>query len=339
MTTSDSPGVDPYSVSRVLQVSLVVPVRDEEATLVGLVGSIRAQTVLPAEVLLVDGGSSDRTPELARAVEEEDTRFRYIEAGPATPGRGRNVGIRAARNEWVALTDAGIRLEPNWLDELTRPVLEGASLDVVYGNYEPVEDSFFTQCAALAYTPAKRARPGGGISRGPSVATMLLRRSVWEAVGGFPDGRAAEDLVFMERLERSGARIGWATRATVHWQLRPDLGSTFRKFALYSKHNVWAGRQYDWHYGVLRFYLLAAPFVGLALFHHPAWLLVPVLGGLARVVKMIWRRAESNRWTTLLDPGRVGLVALILLTIDLATFVGWAQAKWERPPTTVPEAS
>src|SRR5205085_169799 len=110
------------------------------------------------EIILVDGGSSDRTVLLAQEVASRDDRIRVIEAGPATPGRGRNVGIAAASHDWLALTDAGIRLEPSWLDNLTRVALVDTSLDVVYGNYEPSNDTFFTQCAALAHVAPKQSR-------------------------------------------------------------------------------------------------------------------------------------------------------------------------------------
>ncbi len=318
------------------RVSLVVPVRDEERTLSRLVESIQAQTRPPDEVLLVDGGSSDRTVELALALGVRDSRFRCIDIGPATPGRGRNLGVRAARFDWIAFTDAGIILEPNWLEELVQRVEKDPALDVVYGNVEPVRDTFFTRCAALAYVPIPSWLSPNLRWRGPFIASSLMRRSVWEAAGGFPDLRAAEDLIFMENVERAGARIAVAPEAMVHWQLRPDLLSTYRKFVLYSKHNVWAGRQYDWHHGIARTYLLLLPFLGLAAFHHPAWVLVPVLGALARVARSIWRRADPPRWRTLINPAVFGMVFVIMTTIDLATFVGWAQAKRERPPQPAP---
>ena len=53
-------------------------------------------------------------------------------------------------------------------------------------------------------------------------------------------------------IAERGFRIGWAPKAMVHWQLRPNLKETFRKFVLYSKHNVLAGRQRYWHYGIVR---------------------------------------------------------------------------------------
>jgi hypothetical protein len=150
-------------------------------------------------------------------------------------------------------------------------------------------------------------------------------------VGGFPDLRAAEDLIFMERIQEYGFKIGWAPSATVWWELQPTLARTYRKFVLYSRHNVCAGRQRDWHYGVARKYLLALLFVGLSLLSHPFWLGIPVVGAMARVAKSIWQRREGRSLLFLLNPAQFLLVGAILLTIDLATFAGWAQAFWQRP--------
>jgi glycosyltransferase involved in cell wall biosynthesis len=313
-----------------LAVSLVIPIRDEAASLGALIKSINRQTVQPAEVLLVDGGSTDGTPALARRLTTGDERFRVVEAGPATPGRGRNVGIAAARNQWVALTDAGISLEPTWLEHLLAALHEQPDASVVYGNYEPVTDTFFTRCAALAYVSPKWLS-AAGLLRAPFIASSLIRRDVWQHVGGFPDLRAAEDLIFMERIAARGYEIAYAPQATIWWQLRPTLGSTFRRFVSYSRHNVWAGRQHAWHYGLARQYAIAAVFISLALLHSRWWLVVPLLGLLARTAKSIWRHRAGRGMLWALHPLQFVYVLLIILTIDLATFIGWAQAVWRAP--------
>lgn len=311
-------------------VSLVIPVRNEEKSLPLLIESIREQLFSPAEIIIVDGGSTDETVRLAASLTEGDEKFRVIEAGAATPGRGRNVGTATARCEWVAYTDAGIRLEPNWLERLVAEVRRDPSVEVVYGDFEPVTETFFERCAALAYVPPRQAGPERNM-RGPFIASSLLRRDVWQRVGGFPDLRAAEDLMFMEQIETAGSRIAWAREATVHWQLQPTLARTFKKFILYSRHNVWAGRQRYWHYGIARQYAMALPFIILALIHSPWWLIVPALGLIFRALKSIWRRREARGLLWLLNPAQLLSVLLIILTIDLATFIGWAQALWQQP--------
>jgi glycosyltransferase involved in cell wall biosynthesis len=316
-----------------LLVSLVVPLRNEEATLGRLVESVRSQTRLPEEVILVDGGSSDRTVALARELTQGNPRFRVVQADAATPGRGRNLGIFAANYDWIALTDAGIRLEPTWLAELLAVARREPGLDVIYGNYEPLTRTFFETCAALSYAGPKRERPGGRM-RGPFIASSLLRRQVWSAVGGFPDLRAAEDLIFMRRVEEQGFRVGWAPAATVWWELRPTLGSTFRKFIVYSRANAWAGQQRYWHHGVARKYLVGAAAGVLAVLYGPWWLAIPVAGSVARIAKSIWERREGRSLAWAMNPVRFAGVGVVLAAIDVAMFVGWAQASCTAPKTS-----
>lgn len=311
-------------------VSVVVPLRNETRSLPMLIDSLRQQSLQPGEIILVDGGSTDGTEALARELTRDQVRFCVLQIGPATPGRGRNAGITAARYEWIALTDGGIRVEPIWLEELLTTAQQHPGTDVVYGSYDPIIDSFYKRCAALVYVPRKQRRPDGSITRGPSIASMLMRREAWQQVGGIPDLRAAEDLIFMNRIEAEGFQIQWAPRANVWWQLPPTLGATFRKFVLYSRHNVWAGRQRHWHYGVARQYLVGLVFLILALVNSWWWLAVPVAGTLARAVKSIYVNREGHSLTWLLNPGQFLGVVVVRLTIDLATFVGWAQASWQR---------
>lgn len=312
-----------------MNISLVIPVRDEVKSLPALIASIRRQTLAPDEVILVDGGSVDRTVELARELTRGDSRFRLIEAGPATPGTGRNIGIASAKHDWIALTDAGIRLEPDWLERLAEEVGRDPSVKVVYGNYEADAETFAQRYGVLAYTHPKVERRGWRM-RGPFIASSLMRREVWKAVGGFPDLRATEDLIFMERINESGARIAWAPRAIVWWEPPPTIIATFRRFVVFSRYNVLAGRQRYWHYGLARQYLLALLVVALAFVHSAFWLIPLMLGGAARVAKSIWMRRENRGFRWLINPIQFLGVALVIAVVDLATIVGWAQAIWQR---------
>jgi len=314
-----------------LPVCVVVPLRNEVHALPRLWDSLREQTCPPQEIVLVDGGSTDGTPALARQLTRGDGRVVIVEAGPATPGRGRNVGVRAARSEWIAFTDSGIRLDPQWLEKLVDVVRSDPEVKVVYGHYEPVTDTFFTRCAALAYVSPLSGTPAGRM-RGPFIASSLVHRSAWEAAGGFPDLRSHEDLLFMSRLEEIGCRTGWAPGAVVSWSIPTSMGATFRRFALYSFHSVRAGQQRHWHYGVARQYAAAAPFLVLAALRSRRWVAVPALGFTARVLRSVWRRREGRNLGWVLNPVQLVGVSVVLATTDAATFVGWARALRVRGP-------
>src|SRR5215207_8338059 len=136
-------GGDTSRVVARIPVSVVVPVRDEEASVPSLVEALKRQTYQPAEVVFVNGGSVDRTAEVVRQLTAGDERFRLLEAEAGPPGRNRNLGAEAAAGDWLAFTDAGTRPVAAWLEELVRTAEEEAGTQVVYGNYEPVVGSFF----------------------------------------------------------------------------------------------------------------------------------------------------------------------------------------------------
>lgn len=308
-----------------LQVSLVIPARDEARSLPTLLASVRAQTRPPDEVVVVDGGSRDGSVELVEAWQRDWDRLRLVRTSGATPGEGRNLGIQAAAHQVIALTDAGIRLDPRWLEKLCEPMERDPGVEVVYGHYEPVADSFFTQCAALAYVPAPVEVAGARI-RGPSVVSALLRRRVWEAVGGFPPLRAAEDLIFMEAIERAGFRIAAAPQAVAYWQMAPDWRSTFGRFSLYSYHNLAAGRARAWHYGVARLYLAALAVCGLAAASSRWWLLALPLGLLARALRTAYRKRAAFAFGEVLGVRRVACLMALQVWLDAAT--AWGFARW-----------
>lgn len=309
-----------------MQISLVIPIKNEEESLENLCLSINRQTRQPDEIILVDGGSTDKTVEIARKIAASQTEFKLVETPQASPGKGRNIGVENARFEWIAFTDAGIKLENDWLEKLVEKAVEDTGIDIVHGNYAPVVSNYFEKIAMLVYVPAQTANS----IRGKSIASYLMRKKVWAAVGGFPDLRAAEDLMFMEVAEKQNFKFAFAPDALVHWQLRPNLSSTFRKFMLYSKYNVWAGRQWDWHYGVLKQYLVLVPILFLTLFHSWWWLAIAVLWLFARTAKRISPHRCEFGLPTLFNPLIFSGAAFLILVVDAATFVGWGQAILER---------
>jgi glycosyltransferase involved in cell wall biosynthesis len=295
--------------------SIIVPVFNEEATVGPLLESIRTQTLPPAEVVLVDAGSTDRTSQRIAAFSDV-LPIRLLSRGRLNPGQARNEGVRTASHEWLAFTDAGIRLEPGWLQALAAAAVQG---DVVFGSYEPVCRTFFDQSAAIAYVPARR--PDG--VRGPVVCSMALRRAVFDQAGGFPPWRAAEDLAFMERVLSATPRVFFTSDAVAHWQMAAGPAATFHRFANYSRHNLKAGRGQHWHGALARQYAALLAVVG-ALF---------VLGGgavalfpiptmwLARACKAAWQKRKSFPFSTL-QPARIVGASCVLAVVDAATWTG-----------------
>jgi glycosyltransferase involved in cell wall biosynthesis len=321
---SMTPPDDPRSM---IPVTLVIPVRNEEATVRALMESIGAQSAAPAQVVFVDAGSTDRTVEILEERASIDSRYSVVVAdGAATPGVARNLGVASARHEWIAMTDAGITLEPTWLQRLWEAHLADDAAEVVYGNYEFDLRSFFEECAAVAYGVPKQQTPAG-LCRGPAVVSCLIRRRAYDSVGGFVDLRAGEDEIFVKELDDSGVRAVWAPQATVWWRLRPDMPSTFERFRLYSYHYSMAGGKEIWHYPLRRSYAPVAGAILLSSVHSRRWLLVAGATIGSRVALRLRRHHNDRSWAWLLRPDRVALVTLLVVSNDAAAALGWWQAE------------
>lgn len=309
-------------------VSLIIPVFNESKTIEGLITTIKNQSFLPAAIILVDGGSTDNTVSLIKELTVNDPLFRLIEVERAMPGKGRNIGAQNATTEWLAFTDAGIRLDRQWLENMVTVAANNPEAAIVYGNFSPQVNTLFEKCATIAYVPALQKNS----IRTKAIPSSLYKKEVWQRVGGFPDWRAAEDLVFMEKAESLGYTAVVADKAMMYWQLQPNITSTYRKFFLYSKYNVWAGRQAYWHYGVARQYILLLFFVALAVFHTWYWLFIIPLWIGARVAKRILSHRFEFGLQPLFNPAAFFLIAVITLVIDAATFLGWAKAVVQKKP-------
>jgi glycosyltransferase involved in cell wall biosynthesis len=311
------------------KISIVVPVRNEAKTIRSLLDGLLNQSQLPDEIVLTDGGSVDETRAIIEEFIKQGAPVKLLTDDDSLPGRSRNIGVANAKNDWIAFIDAGITPANGWLQSLADQVKSPAHAEVVYGSYEPVIDSFFTECAAIAYVPPPAITPEGPV-RPYSIASALMPRSAWEAAGGFPeDLRSAEDMLFMQRVEAAGFRIVRAPSAIVHWTIQPGWWRTLKRFVVYARNNMRAGLWHDWQRQIFLRYALVGLTAVPALFFGVRWLIVPIalwLGLMsARALRAIWQNRLSYPAGNGRNALRLLLIVPILAVIDLATFVGTGQ--------------
>lgn len=306
-----------------LKVSVVVPVRDEEHSIRVLLDGLLKQTLPPDEIVITDGGSADKTRSIIDGYVRNGAPVKLITENDSLPGRSRNLAAAEARNAWIAFIDAGIEPSPGWLAALSEKT-NGA--DVVYGSYEPVTDSFFRECAAIAYvSPATMTKEGP--VRPPSIASALMRKTVWETVGGFPENlRSAEDLLFMRKIAQSQFTVRRAPEAVVYWTIQPNLPATFKRFMAYSRNNIRAGLFAEWqrmifiYYALIAFSAIAYLAFGLAGFLGPPilWLLFLITRGL----KALHRNRSGYPASYARNFARICLLVPIFAVLDAAAIIG-----------------
>ena len=295
-----------------MKVSLVATVKDAGPYVGEFLVSVAAQARAPDEVIVVDGGSSDGTLKTLRAA----SGITLIEEPGANIARGRNLAVRAAAHDAIAVSDADCVLEPHWLERLIEPLERGA--DVSMGVYRPLARTFFEECAA-----AISIKEPGELREDtymPSARSVAFRRDAFERAGGYPEWMAlGEDMYLNHRWRELGVRMDLARDAVVARRPRPDLAAYWRQFAGYAEHDARGGMHPGRH--ALRFAAYGALAVAVASRRRGLLALAVAAGGLyaARPVRRAWRRMPS--------PGRrlaaLGAVPALMAATDLAKMAGY----------------
>jgi glycosyltransferase involved in cell wall biosynthesis len=100
------------------KISVIVPVYNAEEYLDRCIGSVLAQTFGDFELILVDDGSTDRSPELCEEYAVKDSRIRVIHQRNSGPSAARNTGIRASKGETLTFVDSDDLISPKMLERL-----------------------------------------------------------------------------------------------------------------------------------------------------------------------------------------------------------------------------
>ncbi len=119
---------DPYAGT----VSVVIPCFNYAHTLERAVQSVLKQTYQPAEIIIVDDGSSDDTPNVGRALANQFFTVRYIQQTNAGVATARNAGISSTQSEYICCLDADDQLEPKFLEACVTAIQKDRTLGIVY---------------------------------------------------------------------------------------------------------------------------------------------------------------------------------------------------------------
>ena len=304
-------------------------IKDDAAALPRLLDSIAAQTRPPDQVVVVDGGSTDGTLDLLRS-NSNRLPLTVISLPGANISQGRNAAIRSAAGTVICSTDAGVRLDPHWLEEIVAP-LETGQADVVSGFFMPDPCGVFETALAATTLPAvEDIQPERFL---PSSRSIAFRKTAWEQTGGYPEWLDySEDLIFDLDLKRAGCRFVFAPQARVYFRPRENLRAFFKQYYRYARGDGKANLWFKRHSIRYATYLVGLPFTLILTLTAP-WAAVPIwiAGALAmfytpykRLLPMMSRLSGWDRLCAL------AWVPLIRVTGDVAKMVGYPVGVWWR---------
>ncbi|MGI9649145.1 MAG: glycosyltransferase [Acidimicrobiia bacterium] len=297
-----------------MNVSVVTPALNEEGNIEELIDSLLAQTMLPTEIVVADGGSTDGTRELLDNLAEANPRVRVVD-GPGGISENRNAAIAAAGHEIVACIDAGCIAEPDWLEKITAPFAHGE--DWVSGFYLPRGGSLRSTCAGLALMSVREEINPDYMT--PPGASQAFRKKLWRRVGGFPEGMsAAEDTLFGERAKEAGFKPYFEGDALIQWRPPDGIWEMVRKAFAWGRGDGAAGLRGGAYRRILLGYWGSMVAAVVAAFI--AWWAVPIVL-IPLVVVVIRRTRFKYRWAD--GAGKYLLIPIAHTLQLLSQSLGW----------------
>jgi len=218
-----------------VKVALISTVFNEGEEVVSWADSLRKQTRKPDEFVIVDGGSTDGTPErLKHAFRHGDFPAPRIIVEKCPIARGRNLAFMNTTAEIVASIDAGSLATEIWLEKLVEPMLRDEKIQAV-GGWRPLRAATEFQKRIEPYCRTTRDRWPVGAPCDPSGGNIAFRRAAFEAAGMYPEWMtfAGEDFLFNATMNAIGNSIYYQPDALNYWEGRQDLKSFGRMVRRY----------------------------------------------------------------------------------------------------------
>lgn len=207
------------------KVSVCVTIFNEnQETVNKLLNALNNQSLKPDEVIITDAKDYNN----------------------CSRSKGRNIAIKKAKNEIIAITDAGCTPHNNWLEKLVKPFdptssrLRWATPSVVAGSYQMVAQNNFEKAEAVFLGVKPQDIKKDFL---PSARSMAFTKSIWKMAGGFPENLndTAEDTVFNLNLLKVGAKFAVANDAVVDWYMPNSIYDFAMKIYKYAKGDVESG--------------------------------------------------------------------------------------------------
>ncbi len=211
-----------------MKISFITTVYNEEKTIDKFLESLFIQTKMPDEIIIVDGGSKDKTVNRIKNYESrikgKKIVFRFfVKLGNRSVGR--NAAINNATGDIIVCSDSGNILDKDWIKNITEP-FRNKEIDVVAGYYKGLAENVFQKCVIpYAFVMPDRVNPDTFL---PATRSVAFTKKIWEKVGGFNEKLSHnEDYAFAKSLQKAKAKIVFKKDAIVYWIPRSTFKQTF----------------------------------------------------------------------------------------------------------------
>lgn len=216
-----------------MKYSVIIPVFNRPDEVDELLESLTGQTEKDFDVVVVEDGSANPCEEVCRKYADRLS-IHYFAKDNSGPGPSRNYGVERAEGDYVLILDSDCVLPPGYMEAVSKE-LESDPCDA-FGGPDRAHESFTQVQKAISYSMTSFFTTGG-IRGGkkkmdkfyPRSFNMGVKRSVYNALGGFSRMRFGEDIDFSIRIFKGGYECRLFPDAWVWHKRRTDMDKFFRQ--------------------------------------------------------------------------------------------------------------
>ena len=269
-----------------MRFSIIIPVYNRPQEVDELLESLCAQTLKDFEVVVVEDGSKEKC-DLVCEKYKDRLNLNYYFKTNSGPGPSRNYGAERSHGDYLIILDSDVIVPENYL-EIIKEELDREPCDA-FGGPDSAHPSFTPIQKAINYAMTSFFTTGGirGGKRKmdkfyPRSFNLGIKKSVYEALGGFAPMRYGEDIDLSTRIFKNGYSCRLFPDAFVYHKRRVKFSSFFRQVKHSGEARVILKNKYPETFKLV--HLLPAAFVVgnlllimLGIFHHWLWFMPIVL--------------------------------------------------------------
>jgi glycosyltransferase involved in cell wall biosynthesis len=297
-----------------MKTTFITTVFNEEKIIESLLESLNNQSVQPDQIVIVDGGSTDKTFSIISNFKFKTKHVKVLKK-KGNRSVGRNEAIKKATGSIILVSDAGCILDKNWIKNILKKM--DRKTEVVAGYYKGIAKNVFEKCLI----PYALVMPDQIDSKNflPATRSMAFRKTVWKKVHGFNQKLSHnEDYAFAKKLSSEKFKNAFAKDAIVNWFPPKTLKKAFVMFLRFAYGDAESKIYRPKALLVIARYLIGLLLIILTLVFHSWYLFIVDIFLFANYC--LWATYKNYRYVE--DRGAYFYLPLLQFCSDLAVIVG-----------------
>ncbi|MFA6255539.1 MAG: glycosyltransferase [Patescibacteria group bacterium] len=224
------------------KVSIIIPAYNAQNTLGPCLESVQNQNYNNYEIIVVDNNSTDETKQAVAEFQKDDARIKYVFEPKHFRGAARNAGIRVASGEIIAMIDADCIAPPDWLFQLTKPLIEAGEA-VAMGLINDLTKNYWSKLGQNSEEECFQYATKSGYINNLTTANFAIKTSVIKNFMFDDNLMSSEDYDLYLRLKKlfrikalPQVRVGHRHRSSLKQIIKRQFEHGYWIVIVYQKH-------------------------------------------------------------------------------------------------------